>query len=514
MKIICVNKILLGVTAIIFEGTLSSVAQDYTDYLTISKNVKIRNITKNMGMICTLPSMDVEANGTAHIIFLGTYNYAESPDGVTTDIFYTNNKSGDFFDPIKITATPKIGDVSRYYSKEATIAVDNEGYAHVVFHRAVDQIIYGYDPLYYATNKNKNIKDAVVLDQNKGLHTEIDIDDFGNVYILCDFWNANIHYMKKTNEIWSKPISINGPFPFARLPAYFVVDKKGILHIVYQAESPYGIGGDVVYINNKSGVFNTFWLTRGKEIDSYNGLYDTSDRGWYEEDPSIDIDENNDPHILFNKTYVVGPWRNYYYRIINNNKQVSTSNQGGKIIIDKNNKVHMYNAKTYTTNYYGNFKSYTIMTSDLVGTSDTRQFGVSDDNKVHFVIHYPKAPIFGGNPNIYYGSFIINELITEIETSHSDVQYKFTLSQNYPNPFNQATMIRYSIPEQGNVLIEVYNIHGTRVAELKNDLENAGNYSVNWNGKNSMNQSVSSGIYLCRIQAGKYQKTIRMLLLK
>ena len=105
-------------------------------------------------------------------------------------------------------------------------------------------------------------------------------------------------------------------------------------------------------------------------------------------------------------------------------------------------------------------------------------------------------------------------LVSGIEEGTSSGLRVFSLHQNYPNPFNPETMIRYSIPEQTNMLIEIYNIHGNRIAVLKDALENAGNYSVTWDGKNSVNQSVSSGIYFCRIQAGTYQKTIRMLMLK
>jgi flagellar hook assembly protein FlgD len=64
------------------------------------------------------------------------------------------------------------------------------------------------------------------------------------------------------------------------------------------------------------------------------------------------------------------------------------------------------------------------------------------------------------------------------------------------------------------VKITVYNLNGGQIAVLKDASENAGDHSVKWGGKNSRNQTVSGGIYLCRIQAGKYRKTIRMLFLK
>jgi hypothetical protein len=94
------------------------------------------------------------------------------------------------------------------------------------------------------------------------------------------------------------------------------------------------------------------------------------------------------------------------------------------------------------------------------------------------------------------------------------VPESYELFQNYPNPFNPETVIQYGLPEQAPVLIEVYNIHGDRIAILKDAAENAGYHSVTWNGKDNMERTVSGGIYLCRIQAGNFRQTLRMSLLK
>jgi hypothetical protein len=94
------------------------------------------------------------------------------------------------------------------------------------------------------------------------------------------------------------------------------------------------------------------------------------------------------------------------------------------------------------------------------------------------------------------------------------VPESYEMFQNYPNPFNPETVIQYGLPEQAPVLIEVYNIHGDRIAILKDGFESAGYHSVTWNGKDNMERAVSGGIYLCRIQAGNFRQTLRMSLLK
>jgi len=87
------------------------------------------------------------------------------------------------------------------------------------------------------------------------------------------------------------------------------------------------------------------------------------------------------------------------------------------------------------------------------------------------------------------------------------IEYK--LEQNYPNPFNPLTTIRYGIPERTNVLIKVYDILGSEVITLLNQEADAGWYNLEFNAAR-----YSSGIYICRMQAGKYISTKKMLMIK
>ena len=90
----------------------------------------------------------------------------------------------------------------------------------------------------------------------------------------------------------------------------------------------------------------------------------------------------------------------------------------------------------------------------------------------------------------------------------------FTLQPNYPNPFNSETQIVYQLAEPADVKLEVFNTLGQRVASLVHASQDAGKYTVVWNGQSDAGSSVSSGLYICRIQAGSYVETIRMLLVK
>lgn len=85
----------------------------------------------------------------------------------------------------------------------------------------------------------------------------------------------------------------------------------------------------------------------------------------------------------------------------------------------------------------------------------------------------------------------------------------YSLSQNYPNPFNPTTMINYSLANTGLVRIDIYNVLGQKVETLVNKKKSAGNHSIIWDGKD-----MSSGVYFYRIQAGDFNRTKKMLLVK
>jgi hypothetical protein len=109
------------------------------------------------------------------------------------------------------------------------------------------------------------------------------------------------------------------------------------------------------------------------------------------------------------------------------------------------------------------------------------------------------------------GSFQYSQIV-EIEVS---VPKNFGLSQNYPNPFNPSTKINYDLASDSKVTLEVYSITGERIAQLVNENQSAGFYSVNF-----MNKNISSGVYFYRINAtnnatgSQFSSMKKMILLK
>ena len=90
----------------------------------------------------------------------------------------------------------------------------------------------------------------------------------------------------------------------------------------------------------------------------------------------------------------------------------------------------------------------------------------------------------------------------------------FMLYQNFPNPFNPITTLKYDLPEDNFVMLTIYDMLGRVVVQLVNTTQDAGFKLVQWDGSDSMGRTVSAGVYLYQIRAGKFVKTRKMVLLK
>ncbi len=85
----------------------------------------------------------------------------------------------------------------------------------------------------------------------------------------------------------------------------------------------------------------------------------------------------------------------------------------------------------------------------------------------------------------------------------------YQLNQNYPNPFNPTTEITFSTPQDGKILLEVYDLQGKKVATLVNGQRNAGFHSITFDAS-----QLPSGLYFYKIEANGFQSTKKMSLLK
>ncbi len=113
-------------------------------------------------------------------------------------------------------------------------------------------------------------------------------------------------------------------------------------------------------------------------------------------------------------------------------------------------------------------------------------------------------------------SYRLKQIDYDGTTSYSDVveieialPKVFALEQNYPNPFNPSTKIKYSIPVDGVVTLELFNALGEKIATLFSEKQTAGNYTFEFNASN-----VPSGIYFYKLSSVNQAITKKMILLK
>lgn len=109
-------------------------------------------------------------------------------------------------------------------------------------------------------------------------------------------------------------------------------------------------------------------------------------------------------------------------------------------------------------------------------------------------------------------AIIVNTEPTDVADGAMPTRY--ALHAAAPNPFNPRTSIRFDLPRAGAVRLAVYDVSGRRVRTLADGPMAAGVRTVTWDGKDDGGHDVASGIYLYRLEAGAFDQTRKMVLLK
>ena len=115
-----------------------------------------------------------------------------------------------------------------------------------------------------------------------------------------------------------------------------------------------------------------------------------------------------------------------------------------------------------------------------------------------WVIESPEAGefILSDNDPISLSGQITNVTLKKIQRFPS----KYTLSQNYPNPFNPVTFLDFTLPEQGDVSLIIYDLLGKEIWNLSQNSVSTGYYSVQWNGVDNDGYPLSAGSYFYQLK--------------
>jgi hypothetical protein len=132
---------------------------------------------------------------------------------------------------------------------------------------------------------------------------------------------------------------------------------------------------------------------------------------------------------------------------------------------------------------------------NIVGTYNSGD-GVHLNNKGHRVLY---ERVVAAKVFVY----------TNVETSEEALPETYQLYHNFPNPFNATTVLRYDLPKEGHVQLEVFDIAGRRTAVLVDQKQKAGKYQADWNAA-----SMASGVYVVRLTVNGWRQHVKMTLIK
>ena len=158
-----------------------------------------------------------------------------------------------------------------------------------------------------------------------------------------------------------------------------------------------------------------------------------------------------------------------------------------KLLWDKN----LESDFSYYAIYKGAGEGFAPNEGILLTTTTDTSF---TDNEIMDGSWYYRISAFDFNGNESEYSQEVGVLVGVEEENQLPTEY--SLSQNYPNPFNPSTMIKYGVPEESNIKIEIFNMLGQSLGLLVNSKNSAGYYEATWNASN-----LPSGIYIISIKA-------------
>lgn len=128
------------------------------------------------------------------------------------------------------------------------------------------------------------------------------------------------------------------------------------------------------------------------------------------------------------------------------------------------------------------------------------------------------GPLFGYSDGIKgVTPVVVNGVLTPGEAAalvEAPLPTEVSLSQNYPNPFNPTTEISFALPDARFVNLTIYNVLGQEVRNLDSGMREAGIHKITWDGRTNSGQSAPSGTYFYRLEAGDYQQSMKMVMLK
>ncbi len=143
----------------------------------------------------------------------------------------------------------------------------------------------------------------------------------------------------------------------------------------------------------------------------------------------------------------------------------------------------------------------------------SHSFEYSDYPNIHKVLELSNGYLINGmlNSDSCYFAKINDE--GQVSIQNNSVIPQTILLNNFPNPFNPSTTISFSIQNDSNIELSIYNIKGQKIKTIAHNKFNKGNHSIIWNGDDETGKSVSSGVYLYKLIVNDKSEAMKKCLL-
>jgi Secretion system C-terminal sorting domain len=384
------------------------------------------------------------------------------------------------------------------------------------------------------------------------LKTRSDVDS----YDYLDAWiNSYLYHLTNASGLWKKELILNYNTAYtfdhhikSSSRQDIKVDGDGYVHVIFDEQvngNSYPDPSRLRYATNKTGSW-AFETALSYDVGT------TDEAGWF---ASLCLDNFGIPYIscMYKKRFPTGSaiycklllqkrrgHNNWSSETIADSDDGYFGNDGHQftggishLIFDKNNTPHIVFSDIASSHWsghnyinvgnirYGIFKEgrwniETIYQQSLPTGffSATEMYGlclvVSDKtDTIRFIGQ--ELQVFS---QYQYSSKLIilsfkRENLTEVQKADPKTSKSYGLNNNFPNPFNSSTVIQYQIPDNGEVVIRVYDISGKEVGMLFRGYKEAGEHQLLWNA-----ERYSSGVYLIQLQFNSKWTTKKVVLMK
>jgi hypothetical protein len=329
------------------------------------------------------------------------------------------------------------------------------------------------------TNRSSNILDSVYF----GLWADTDIGDYSSDYLGCDtILNSGFVY-KKEEDTWY--YGINPPASFTTL-----------------------LQGPVV----PSGSSDTAYIKLGSQFDeikipSAKNLNMTS----FHPGLKVDLELRHPDKVSTVRNYLKGLKRSGQF--IDPCTHLSGQVFGG-VNCSEVNPIYAFSGDPVSNTGWIH-----VMGWDIRSMVNSGPFILKPGESHEIIAAYVAARGSDAINSVTVTRDNVKRAIEEYNNNFASLAYNpppptnpvvsYSLYQNYPNPFNPATTIRFELPEDGIVNIEIYDILGRRVKTLLNEFRGANRYEINFNA-----EGLSSGVYIYRLKINNFIDSKKMLYLK